>query len=77
VESIVWSDASLGCPRAGETYVQKTVAGYRLHLEVDGTEYVYHTDMAQNVILCLDEKTPFFHVTPGEIDDGQPWMPVN
>jgi hypothetical protein len=77
IESTLWPDTALGCPRPGEGYVQQTVPGYQLVLEVNGQEYVYHTDSNQTVILCPEEALPSFPVTPGEIDDGQPWMPVD
>lgn len=77
LDAQLWPDASLGCPRPGESYTQKTVPGYRLVLEANGQEYIYHTDTNQAVILCLEEDLPSFPVTPGEIDDGEPWMPVD
>ena len=77
IESTLWSDTALGCPRPGEVYAQQTVPGYRLRLEAAGTEYVYHTDMDTTIILCTEDEMPSFPVTPGEIDDGQPWVPVN
>jgi hypothetical protein len=76
-ESRLWPDTSLGCPRPGEMYAQHTVSGYLLRLEANGQEYSYHTDNGDTVILCLDDDMPSFPITPGEIDDGQPWMPVN
>ena len=43
IEPVEWSDTSLGCPDPDFMYVQVTTPGYRVSLEVDGTEYVYHT----------------------------------
>ena len=77
IESIVWPNAALGCPLPDEVYAEGTVPGFRVRLEANEQEYEYHMDEAGNFILCLDEKLPSFPVTPGEIDDGQPWMPVN
>lgn len=77
VEPARWPDAALGCPRPGEVYAEQAELGYLIVLEANGQEYVYHTDTDQTVILCLEEELPSFPVTPGEIDDGQPWMPVD
>jgi hypothetical protein len=76
IESIVWPDTALGCPRPGKSYTQQTTLGYLVHLEAAGQEYIYHTDIDQTVILYMDENLPSFPVTPGEIYDGKPWMPV-
>lgn len=76
-ESRLWPDTALGCPRPGESYAQQTVPGYRLLLEGNSQIYSYHTDADETVILCIGDDLPSFPVTPGEIDDGQPWMPVD
>jgi hypothetical protein len=75
-ESMLWPDSSLGCPQAGQSYVQQILPGYLLLLEAKGHKYLYHTDEDKTVILCFEEGLPSFPVTPGEIDDGKPWMPV-
>ena len=77
MESQLWPDSSLGCPQTGVEYAQQTVAGYRLQLEANGVDYIYHTDTKNTVILCTEEDLPSFPVTPGEIDDAEPWMPVD
>lgn len=77
VEPAVWPDTSLGCPHLSEKYVQQTVPGYEIRLEANRQEYEYHTDADRAVILCVEGDLPSFPVTPGEIDDGQPWMPVD
>ena len=77
VESQLWPDTSLGCPRSGAEYAQQTVPGYRLQLEADGVGYVYHTDTANTIILCAEADPISFPVTPGEIDDAEPWMPAD
>lgn len=47
-----WSDASLGCPEKGMMYAQVITPGYRIILEVDGTQYDYRTDNRGNFKLC-------------------------
>jgi hypothetical protein len=49
---IVWPDAALGCPSPGMVYAQGRVPGYRIWLEAEGREYIYHTDLNGLVILC-------------------------
>lgn len=51
-EPVEWSDSSLGCPQPGMMYAQVITPGYRLTLEVDGQEYVFHTDGGQRVVPC-------------------------
>jgi hypothetical protein len=77
VKEVAWPDASLGCPQPGRAYAQVTTPGYWILLEASGGQYPYHTDMDINVFLCQENALPSFPVTPGEIDDGQPWMPVD
>ncbi len=52
VESIVWPDASLGCPQAGLVYAQVLTPGYQILFEAAGQSYSYHTDDVNRVILC-------------------------
>ena len=75
VEEVTWPDASLGCPKRGVLYVQAFTDGYLILFEVNGTLYEYHADRGEQVILCENLESPIFPVKPGEIDDGQPWMP--
>ncbi|MEM7346705.1 MAG: hypothetical protein AAF485_20875, partial [Chloroflexota bacterium] len=49
-----WPDASLGCPKEGEMYVQMITPGYRMMLEVGGETYEFHTDLNENVVACFD-----------------------
>jgi hypothetical protein len=77
IEAALWPDSSLGCPQPGKAYADVIVPGYRVHLRAGGQEYVYHTDAGSQAILCEpDDQLPSFPVTPGDIDDGEPWMPV-
>lgn len=52
VEPVEWPDASLGCPQTGMTYAQVITPGYRILLEANGQAYSFHTDEANQVILC-------------------------
>jgi hypothetical protein len=42
--SVVWQDASLGCPQEGRDYERAEVPGYRLVLGVGDEHYYYHAD---------------------------------
>ncbi len=51
-ENIIWPNAALGCPRPGKVYPPGRVPGYRVWLNAEGQEYLYHTDYNGQVILC-------------------------
>ncbi|MBI3943224.1 MAG: hypothetical protein HY326_09445 [Chloroflexi bacterium] len=54
VEKQTWSDASLGCPKAGYAYAQVLTPGYKVILKSGNKEYVYHTDEAgKQTVTCL------------------------
>ena len=52
MEAVEWNDASLGCPQEGYMYAQVITPGFLIVLEAQGQLYEYHTDRAQNVVLC-------------------------
>lgn len=51
-EHINWLNSALGCPRPGKMYPQGRVPGYRVWLNAEGKEYLYHTDYQGKLILC-------------------------
>jgi hypothetical protein len=59
---MTWLNAALGCPAPGKVYAQGRVPGYKITLEVNGVDYVYHTDRTGKMALCpgvnLDEVNP-------------------
>ena len=75
VQAVTWSDASLGCPQPGAVYTQVLTSGFLIHLEAGGSVYEYHAGFNEQVILCEAPLTPIAPVKPGDIQDGQPWMP--
>jgi len=81
--AVAWPDASLGCPQPEMAYAQVITPGYWVLLEADGKQYPYHTDQNGQIILCLGNSSnpesdlPLIPVNPDEIDDGQPWVPVD
>ena len=76
VVPISWPDASLGCPQTDQVYAQVLTPGFLIRLEAQGMQYLYHTDESTTVILCGGAALPVFPITPGDIQDGQPWIPV-
>ncbi|MGD8603756.1 MAG: hypothetical protein PVF49_04200 [Anaerolineales bacterium] len=79
IESVEWPDSGLGCPMPGVDYAQVLTPGYRITLKADGQLYTYHTNTEQSLVLCQDgvPELPTIPVNPGEIQDGEPWMPVD
>jgi len=80
VEAVDWPDTSLGCPQPGMAYAQVITPGYRVVLGAPGETYEYHTDTRARALLCGENGPPGFPtipVKPGEIDDGEPWLPVD
>jgi hypothetical protein len=47
-----WPDASLGCPRPGETYAASVVNGFLIRLSLDGQTYEYHSDATGRIVSC-------------------------
>jgi len=74
---VTWPDTSLGCPEEGMMYAQVETEGFIIWLEANERPYRYHTDTMEQAVFCDTPQLPGFPVTPGEIDDGQPWMPVD
>jgi hypothetical protein len=77
---IIWPDTSLGCPESGKGYAQVLTPGYLIQLEAGGVVYEYHADTKNTLYRCgpgSDSPYPDIPVTPGEIQDGIPWVPVN
>jgi hypothetical protein len=50
--SVVWPDASLGCPLPGMAYKQVPQDGSLIKLAVDGRVYEYHSGGGREPFLC-------------------------
>ncbi len=77
---VVWPDGSLGCPQPGLEYVQVLTPGYQILLSYQGVESEYHSDGNSTVVKCVGDflkPLPTMPFDPGEIKDGEPWMPVD
>ena len=57
-EQVTWSDGAMGCPEPGQMYTQALVDGYRVLLQVDGTELTYHGAEGDAPFLCEDPQHP-------------------
>ena len=52
-----WPDASLGCPKEGESYAQVITPGYRLTFERDNITYDVHTNIdGLQAVICIPEE---------------------
>lgn len=78
-EAVEWPNGAMGCPAPGAVYTQAIVPGFRMVLEVEGERYEYHTDRQQRFLLCEngEPQFPAIPIDPGDIDDGEPWVPVD
>ena len=52
IEDVDWPDTSLGYPEDGKAYAQVITPGYRLVLSDGITDFEYHTDKHQKLMLC-------------------------
>jgi hypothetical protein len=58
VESVTWSDGSIGCPQPGMSYTQALVPGLRVILEFEGELYYYHGTAPDDLFYCADPSEP-------------------
>ncbi len=65
-KSVVWPDASLGCPQPGMVYKQVPEDGALIILRVEGILYEYHTGGSRGLFLC--EKVTKDTYAPPQID---------
>lgn len=63
IDQVLWPDASLGCPQAGQVYAQVQNAGYQIRLAHDGDEFEYHANIHGLVFYC-ENPTPPLSQTP-------------
>ena len=52
IKSVVWRDASLGCPKPSIDYIQVETPGYTILLQAGGQTYTYHTDQTRRFVQC-------------------------
>lgn len=52
VKSVVWGDASLGCPKPAIDYIRVETPGYNIAFRVGGETYNVHTDTENRVVTC-------------------------
>jgi len=66
VTSVVWPDASLGCPQEGMEFAQVLTPGYLIRLESGNQEFEYHASRGTYIIYC-ENPTPPIPGTPADI----------
>ena len=52
LEAVLWPDGGLGCATPDMIVQPVETPGYRIVLEVAGTQYEYHTDLDNQVVRC-------------------------
>lgn len=57
-EQVTWPDGALGCPDPDQMYTQALVPGYRIILDVAGTEVHYHGAEGGEPSRCDDPQPP-------------------
>lgn len=56
--SVVWPDASLGCPQEGMAYAQVLTPGYLIRLESGNKEFEYHASKGTFITYCENPSPP-------------------
>jgi hypothetical protein len=59
VQSVVWSDSSLGCPQPDMNYLMVLTDGYRVVLAVEDTPYYYHANQRGYGLICESPNPPY------------------
>ena len=52
LETVQWSDISLGCPKEGFLYAQVITPGYKVIFSYNKKLYEYHTDLRSSFAKC-------------------------
>ena len=65
-KSVVWPNASLGCPEEGMFYAEVLTPGYLIVLSVGTLEYEYHAGSRSEVVYC-ENPTPPVPGLPGDV----------
>lgn len=52
VEDVEWRDSGLGCAAPNQAVMDVITRGFRIVLEANGQQYVYHTDRIGSFVLC-------------------------
>ena len=62
--TVVWPDASLGCPQPGKVYAQSQMDGLLIRLGAKGQMYFYHSGGTREPFLCKETAQVVPNVTP-------------
>jgi len=64
-ESVVWPNASLGCPQPGMQYADMLTSGYLISLDAKGQKYEYHASRS-TVVHCKNPSPPVSGTPPDQ-----------
>ena len=64
--SVVWPNASLGCPQEGMFYAEVLTSGYLILLSVGDLKYEYHAGRDSEVFYC-ENPIPPVPGLPGDV----------
>lgn len=59
VQSVVWSDSSLGCPQPDMNYLMVLTDGYRVVLAFNDEPYYYHANTRGYGVICESPNPPY------------------
>ncbi len=71
---MTWPDAALGCPQPGKVYAQGLVPGLKIWLEANDTQYIYHTDLTGQFVLCPSQNPD--EIVPGSTPGPEIGVPI-
>ena len=64
-KTVVWPNASVGCPEPGMAYADVLTPGYQIVLKAEDREYEYHSSRTGGLRFCKNATAP----VPGDADD--------
>jgi len=57
-QTVVWPNASLGCPEQGMAYADVLTPGYLIVLKTEDREYEYHSSRTGGLTFCKNPTPP-------------------
>jgi hypothetical protein len=54
ITDIDWQDITQGCTTTGQTLIKGNPSGYRIWLEANGKNYLYHIGLDNRILFCSE-----------------------